>query len=134
LQGQEICVTSAASCNRLRRVSMRQVAVKKELNPASYQCTLSHLPTILQPSPRHHILQISLRANLSHPEIKMGLKGHRFASVEEIQQNAKLGLRATPVRTSRNASGNGRADGTSVRLQIGTTLRLTLFYFYIFFY
>jgi hypothetical protein len=39
-----VCVTSAASCNRLRHVSMRQVVVEEELSRAQCQFTLSRLP------------------------------------------------------------------------------------------
>jgi hypothetical protein len=78
--------------------------MEKQLDPAPWQCTLSHLcsvalfgerpnPTITHPpySPDLALCDFWLFLGL-----KMGLRGPSFASVEEIQQNVTTGLTAIP--------------------------------------
>jgi hypothetical protein len=55
----------------------------------------------------------------------MELRRHRFASMEEIQQNASADLKPCKKRTYRGSSSNGRTAGASVHLQKGSTSRLT---------
>jgi hypothetical protein len=92
-------------CNRLRHVSVPQSAMKKQLDPPPRQFTLSiSLPVqnFLAKNQIRTISQPPCSSDLApcdfwlFPRLKMDLKGYRFASVEEIRQNATTDLRATP--------------------------------------
>jgi hypothetical protein len=63
------------------------------------------------------------------PRLQMGLKGHRFAPLEENQQKATAGLRVTAEENFRGASSNGGIAGASLYVQIGSTSRVTSFAF-----
>ena len=54
----------------------------------------------------------------------MGLKGKRFASMEDIKSNATAELRNIPKKPSAFASNNGRIDGASVYVLNGPTLKV----------
>jgi hypothetical protein len=49
------------------------------------------------------------------PTLKMGLKGTRFATVEDIKSNAMARLRRIPKESSIGASNNGRINGARER-------------------
>jgi len=48
------------------------------------------------------------------PTLKIGFKGTRFATNEDIKSNATTELRKIPKEALRHASNNGRIDGASV--------------------
>jgi hypothetical protein len=90
-----LCAACGASCNRT------QSAVEIWLYPAPWHTSLAvqhflaktQIPTIIQPPCFPYLTSCEFWLFL---RLKKGLKGYRFASAEEIQQNATADLRAVP--------------------------------------
>ena len=59
------------------------------------------------------------------PKWKSSLKGHRFQTVEEIEENSIRDLRAVPQNAFQDRSRNGKNVGSGVSRVEGSTLRVT---------
>jgi hypothetical protein len=59
------------------------------------------------------------------PELKTGLRGRRFATADDIKENAEAGVRAIKKKTIlNNVSKLGKTDGASVCAQKEGTLKV----------
>jgi hypothetical protein len=71
--------------------------------------------TALVVSPNYRTLRISLRVPFwLFPALKMGLKGTRFATMEDIKSNVTVELRKIPTEAFRWCFNSGRMDGGNV--------------------
>jgi len=58
------------------------------------------------------------------PKLKLQMKGRRFDTIEEIQEESQRVLDTVPKGTPRDASKHGRNAGTAAFVQKGSTLKL----------
>jgi len=80
-----------------------------------------NIPVITHPpySPDHALSDFWL-----FPTLKMGHKGTRFPTMEDIKSNAMAKLQKIPKKPSNGASNNGRIKGAIVCARKDPTLRM----------